>query len=333
MNYQEYRNFRNSYLESNSALRLDCMNPVRSLAFLVKHETRTTDEKSCAVTQAKDALHTWAALAGVRELSHPVAKASGVRALLKAVFAAEAASGTKTVLLPNDVYPVYWALAQEAGLKTQGFATCPALDLEFLNHESSTLLLLTNPLMPAGRFLSMKETDKVLEWLKANPRRRVILDGVYHFSDCLHTTSQKLISTGRAYFLHSLSKSWLLPEAFGVALLPEGVQIGSLADNVDELAEAAALQRFAAHPDLPSRMQKIFDKQWKTLTPLIQEVAPRWEPPETGYFSTLEIDFETLLRSHGIMSVPATVFDSKAKDVTAITCLYYGLEGPQKGAR
>lgn len=52
--------------------------------------------------------------------------------------------------------------------------------------------------------------------------------------------------------------------------------------------------------ELPRFQQQAFTREWRRLAPRIKAAAPTWEPPETGYFSVIDVPFETLLDRHAL---------------------------------
>jgi hypothetical protein len=91
-------------------------------------------------------------------------------------------------------------------------------------------------------------------------------------------------------------------------------------DSRANLAELIRVLR--AQPNLPSTLQRNFDREWCRLLPRITCAAPHWQPPKTGYFSVIDVSFEDLVQNHRILAVPASVFGSARLDLSVITCLH-----------
>src|ERR1700722_11905211 len=90
----------------------------------------------------------------------------------------------------------------------------------FPNREGSHrngYVLVANPWKPLGRFITDEECDKLCNWLEDSDRRGII-DAVYDFGPSFHATTQRLVQTGHALLLHSVTKGWLWPKTFGIAL-------------------------------------------------------------------------------------------------------------------
>ena len=119
--------------------------------------------------------------------------------------------------MPSDVYPVYAQIARASGLQPDTFATTPEMTLP----DRGEWLLLPNPIKPAGRWLSMTEVGTIKDWLTRRDDRRLLVDSVYNFGTRLHPTTLELIGTGKAFLMHSLSKSWLHPQVMGICRVPE----------------------------------------------------------------------------------------------------------------
>lgn len=82
------------------------------------------------------------------DLKNRVLVTQGVRHSLTTLFELYAGAG-KRVLLPLDVYPVYLALAQKAGLDWVGYEAWRGFDEQPI--ADADVLLLTNPLKPKAR--------------------------------------------------------------------------------------------------------------------------------------------------------------------------------------
>jgi aspartate/methionine/tyrosine aminotransferase len=323
MDYQQYRALRDRVLESRSPLRLDCMNPVKSLAHLAP-----APPPGAAVSIA-DVKAAWRDLFQPPGTSEQLSLTAGVRHALRGIFALLAARGYEA-WLPEDVYPVYGELAGEQGLTCKTFVTYPRLLFASRDVPAPrSFILLPSPLSPAGRRLTAVEVAMLQHWLRQDAAGRVILDAVYHFDNRIEQAALALWESGRAFVIHSLAKAWLAPETLGTVLTPT--------DAVDDLSSLLSPPcpeslRTAHHclrerPDVPRVLQQGFDHRWRTLAPTIRAVVPAWTPPETGYFSTLPLPFEELLERHNWLTVPASVFGSRRADCSVVTCLYYPEEG------
>jgi len=252
----------------------------------------------------------------------------GVRDSLALLFRAYAGNETR-LWLPADTYPVYGELARAAGLAPLEFRTLPepvwpdappATRLE--------ILLVTNPLKPLGRWLTGEDVNTLDEWLAASSRRRLLLDVVYTMSTQFHPTTLQLLATGQTILLHSLTKGWLHPRLFGVALVPE--------------ADAATLTPlFRAHPPPQQNLARARELLGRHAT-LPESVASEIATSRTRLFTALPAGFpamtatdpatyfmpvmgcwSALLDTFNVLGLPASVFGSPREDITILSSLSF----------
>jgi aspartate/methionine/tyrosine aminotransferase len=318
MSYQQFRALRDRLLAERDLLRLDCMNPAKALSALAPPPTETR-------ASAGEALRAWLDLFAPAVDPNRAAVTIGARPALQAIFSHLATSDGE-LWLPEDVYPVYQELASAAGLHCHPIVTLPTLDLSSLSEAGAgAALLLPQPLAPAGRYFTDRECQCLGDWLTTSPRRRLILDTVYHFDNRLDPAARSLWETGQTYLVHSLAKGWLLPDTLGVTLTPPDgaaeVQRQLMGPSQEEAGRAAdALRR---RPQMPHEVEGVFRRQWAALSERIGTAVPGWKPPATGYFSVVAAPFATLLERDGMLAVPASVFGSRRDDLSVLTCLYY----------
>jgi len=324
MDYSSYRRCRDALLrERPDLLRLDCMNPVVALAFA---RTEGAPEACEGPPSPADLVSAWSQATGVVVPECHRVIGTGVRDLLGAAFEFVAEAGD-TLWLPADVYPVYWELARQSGLRPRAFRTMPRPDWSFLEsiHDRATVLL-PMPLSPLGRALAPTEVEALRRWLEADGRRTLLLDTVYAYD---FLTTRRVLEplaemADRCAILWSCAKSWLRPGALGVGQVPTAWRDAMLPRmSAPAAEEGRALASALTHaPHLPAALQGAFRGQWRRLTPRVRAVQPTWQPPETGYFAVLELAFERLHQQHGILAVPATVFGSSDAEVSVVTCLH-----------
>lgn len=319
MNYQEYRAAKACYLQTDP-LRLDCMNTQKSLSHLVP---AIEDGKGESASQS--ALAAWQALTGFDLTDLQAVPGNGVRELL-AQLVERLKQERVEFLFPRDVYPVYHQIL--AGYPCRQYRTFPQWEWDALAtaSEQRQVLLLTQPAMPVGRYLTSQETATVLNWLAADPRRLLIVDAAYAYEPN-HHIYQQLLQSGQCLCLFSLSKPWLLPQQWGVAVGPQEVITSCQLSPSDFSNDWMATLRL--HTTLPLQLRAIFTEEWNQLDDAIHQFAPDWQPPESGYYSTVNLPFEQLLQEHNTLGVPATVFGSDRTDVTIISCLFYIKERQQ----
>lgn len=323
MTWDEYKRRCRELLASEQGaklVRLDCMNPPKALSAMAP-----VLPAELPVRNAQELERAW------RECFHlttlgpgPEARlllGRGVRDLLRVLFQ-HFARENRVLHAPSDVYPVYHSLAASAGLTVHAFPTVPAPHLPAQAPGAAPeVLLLPDPLVPLGRFLSEEEGRTLEAWLAADPRRLVVIDAVYTFASRFSAVTERLLQTGQALLVHSLAKGHLTPELAGFALVP-----GPVARAV-ETAEPLQLESTALrqacfllerHPELPQRVQDRFTEQWAHVR---ERLGPTpFELPKTGYFTTSSIGFEALLE-RGWLAVPGSVFGPPEARWTAITCL------------
>lgn len=318
MDYASFRRLRDELLRERSPLRLDCMNPAKALAAWGPASVAESTHDSVAAE--REALAAWSTATGI----HPEAcwVGSGVRDLFeRAVPAFDAL--VDEYWLPEDVYPVYGEIV--GARRQREYATIAGVDGRRLVEASRRAALLCPvPLSPLGRFPTPDEVAGLAAWLGQSTERYMLLDAVYAYDfPALARVIAPLVETGRAVVFFSCAKSWLLPNSMGVASMTSAL-LARL--GVSGFAIPSGLSRvadwLARCSDLPQRQQRAFAREWRRLAPRIQAAAPNWQPPQSGYFSVVDVPFETLLREHDLLAVPATVFGSRRRDHSVLACLH-----------
>jgi histidinol-phosphate/aromatic aminotransferase/cobyric acid decarboxylase-like protein len=323
MNFETYKRFCRELLASERGarlVRLDCMNPPKALAALAP-----ALPENAPVREAGDLERAWRE-AFTLPRTGPASGARllfgrGVRDLLRALFQHFAREG-RVLHAPSDVYPVYHALAAGAGLSVQPFPTCPTPTLPAQAPQAAAeVMLLPEPLVPLGRFLSEEEVRGLEGWLAVDPLRLVVLDAVYTFAPRFSAATERLLHTGQVLLVHSLAKGHLTPELAGFALVPEAVARGVQGAEAPQL-EASSLRQacflLERHADLPARVQARFDEQWGHVREVLG--PPPFNIPRTGYFTTSPLGFEELL-ARGWLAVPGSVFGPPEARWSVVTCL------------
>ncbi|MDX3310557.1 aminotransferase class I/II-fold pyridoxal phosphate-dependent enzyme [Streptomyces sp. ME08-AFT2] len=246
--------------------------------------------------------------------------------------------------LPSDVYPVYFELARAAGLEPASYPTlpAPALPNSPADHRAEYLLL-ANPSKPLGRYLSEAECAAVISWLRESPRRRVLIDSVYDLGVPFAVGTRRLLDTGCAVLLHSVTKGWLWPRTFGVVLL------GEEQAEWEEWAEAfrsdspareqlgLAHRLLTEHGDMPrhivdelaARAERLFERLPDDVLGAVP-TASRTCPG--NYFFPVGIPARTLLRECGVLAMPVSVFGETSWPGSVLTSLADTF-GPAPGTR
>ena len=319
MNYQRYCDWKEEVLKKRSPRRLDCMNPVKALEFIAAPVEQVKHPVSPA-----ELLQWWKTTFALGVELGQFAMGRGVRQILQLVLECLYNEG-RTLWLPQDVYPVYSELAGR--LCTRPYETLVDFNLDFLDDSSDTdVLLITDPLTPLGRYLRIHELEQCDEWLRKSPNRLLIIDAVYCFGPDRLSRLNDILQTDQAVVLHSLSKAWLAPHLLGVAACPrrltkeiDGQGNGYPMDSLD-IQQAHSI--VTADPGRPLLLQKLFFQQWLILEPEIRKASDDWRPPQTGYFSLVPVNNNSLLQEHDILAVPASVFGSKRENLSVISCLF-----------
>jgi len=313
MNFQEYKEVARGILESEGGarlVRLDCMNPVKALAAM-----RPTLRSSSTRASVRDLEAAWRTRWGLTAAEGSVRVSTGVRPLLARLFASFARDGRR-LLAPEDVYPVYLELAGQAGVAMSTFPTVPQPSLPAVGvSRGPEALLLPEPMVPLGRGLNEAETAQIQSWLNADRERTLVLDCVYTFSERFTKTTETFLAGGQTVLLHSLAKGFLAPDVAGVALGPATL-LGEAVHDVGDDSLATAVQLLQDASDLPQRLATEFSRRWTALNRTIDLPAPA-----TGYFSVVPVAFNELL-ARGQLTVPGSVFGSRAGDWSAVTCLF-----------
>lgn len=269
-----------------------------------------------------------------RALKPQALVSQGVRHSLEQLFALFARQGTQAIL-PSDVYPVYLDIAKAQGL---GYSTYRAAEpiVDTLSALEGDVLLVTNPVKPWGRWLEQAEVAAIQGWLAHNPARRVIVDAVYTWDEKLDATTLDLFASGQAYVLHSLSKGWLYPLAMGVALVPaQDVDFCTPVFRGLSLAQDSlriAQSMLTEHPGFPSALSLILaDVEVVLFHELAARGVTQVRKPQSGgpghvwgrqrYHFIVEKAWQVLLKEHGVLALPASVFGEAGSDLSVVTSL------------
>jgi len=276
-----------------------------------------------------DLARAWCELRGLPPAAARTAMiSSGVRHALSLLFAHMAAAGRR-LALPTDVYPVYWDLARAAGVSTIGVPTFPELAIDALLDRATraevAALVLPDPLKLHGRRLTLAERAELVAWLRRDPHRRLVLDGVYAFGRRLDRDTLELLDTGQVLYLDSLSKGWLHARVFGVAHLPArdfdhlGPLFRAAAPTQTDLHLAARLLH--DHAEFPTALVAAIDARRRATIDLLRARGLAPFPVDSGYFVGVEGDAGELLRTHRIVLIPGSVFGEPQRPVALASAL------------
>ena len=326
MNFAHFQKTRETLLRDHPGL-IDCA-ATNLYAALARVIPPTSPASEARVHRCHLATQ-WTELFGFEaEASRRALISCGVRDSLALLFRYYAGIKAR-LLLPTDNYPVYEELARAAGLEIRKFPTLPLPAWPNATPDTAPeILLVTNPLKPLGRWITREEVTVLSEWLSADPRRRLLLDTVYTFEDRFHPTTLQLLATGQTILLYSLTKGWLHPRLFGVALVPENDFAALSAVFRSEPPPQANLSRarelmhaYSAMPQIIA--QALSAARRRMLSFLPSDLSPLSALDAPGYFVPVVGNWESIFAKTKILGVPATAFGSGREDITILTSLSF----------
>lgn len=331
MTFAEFQEQRKQLLATRPGL-VDCAgtNLYAALADLVPGPTPASAEKVHRCHLATE----WCERFGLpAEMSKHALISCGVRDSLARLFAHYASQPT-AVWLPSDNYPVYWDLARAAGLSPRAFPTLPEPQWPREPRTSGfEILLVTNPLKPLSRRLSPRDAEMLKHWLAASPQRRLLLDTVYTFEANLSPGTLDLFRTDQTIVLHSLTKGWLQPRLFGVALVPQNDAPGLApvfrANPPPQANLARAREMLASHPTLPMAIGHALSMAWNPVQALLAKHSLSLPKPDApSYLFSIRVHWRELLDRTRILGLPASTFGSSREDLTILSSLSF-LKNPR----
>jgi aspartate/methionine/tyrosine aminotransferase len=252
----------------------------------------------------------------------------GVRDSLSRLFQ-HGAGAQVTLWIPKDNYPVYGELARAAGLSPREFPTLPETEWpDGPPAPGPEWLLVTNPLKPAGRFLAEEDVKSLGRWLSASPSRLLLLDAVYTFDTRFHSSTLALLESGQTILLHSLTKGWLHPRLFGIALIPEAAAAALTpafrADPPPQENLARARNLMGTHAAMPALVARSLASAMSRLRASLPFPVPLPHPDRAaGYFLTIPRSWHELLETQNILSLPVTFFGSSRDDLAILSSLTF----------
>ncbi|MCP3063793.1 hypothetical protein LXT21_33965 [Myxococcus sp. K38C18041901] len=229
----------------------------------------------------------------------------GVRRSLRALFG-WLASRQARLGVPEDVYPVYQQLAEEAGAQVVRFSAREGLPVL----EDCDALLLCEPLKPWGREPGREEAEQVEAWVRAEPGKRVLLiDSAYATPPTPWVL--RLIQEELAFVLVSLSKGWLIPDHAGLCITPsrwrEDMRAAFAPLPKDEGKLRIGYAALTEHAARPAEVRARLAEHARALDALTSRRPGLRASRCVGYFATSQCSFDALLEQ-GVLGVPASVF-------------------------
>lgn len=217
----------------------------------------------------------------------------------------------RSFLIPADVYPFYQNTLNDKKVNYKEYRTL-GVDELFTDLADTDIMLLTDPLKPLGRDITVNEYNHIKQWLDADYSRLLIVDAVYLLDNKVNQYLFNLYETSnQVIIMHSLSKAWCLPNHFGVTFFPKnemGQELRAAYKKLSKNQDKLNLAYVALHKskNLPELLKaKLVDNKTKVndLTDL-GLVTSNWNP---SYMFYSPVDFEEHLKN-GILTIPASVF-------------------------
>lgn len=224
----------------------------------------------------------------------------------------------KKFIIPKDVYPFYQYVLRENNIVYQEYKTLSKNENELFDFvdKDADILLITDPVKPFGRTLSYKFYNDVKNWLAKDKNRLLIIDCVYLLSNRINQELLNLfIKTNQVILLFSLSKSWCLPNYFGITILPTKFiylreRYKLLKKNQEKLNITYMVLN--GKSDFNIKLQKDLKEKQNKVELLLNTVINNVDNP--GYLFYINKNFEDLL-SKNILSIPISVFGGEGEGV------------------
>lgn len=332
MNFQEFQTWRQTCLRQQPTL-LDC-GETNLYHALVQWQVQANEDVENTAIYRCDLARAWLSRYGWPEArSRQALVCRGVRHALRLIFQ-QLACNEATLWLPGDVYPVYASIASTCGLRPNHYPTLPAPVLPALTSSDlghAEFLLICNPWKPLGRCLAQSECSHLKQWLQQSTRRFLVLDCVYDLGTPLHETTREMEATGKAIVLHSLTKAWLWPETFGVALVPDQLQSKFEKSFWDDAPSSTQLHIgqtcLLKAPDRPREIADSLERRSTSLKERLPAsvlnacITPDADLAHGTYMLAVDIDAPTLLARHEILALPASAYGATAWHGSILTSL------------
>jgi hypothetical protein len=173
--------------------------------------------------------------------------------------------------------------------------------------------------------LGSGETAELRRWLAADRRRRLLLDTVYTFGSRFHPATLEMAGTGQTLLLHSLTKGWLVPQLFGIALVPEA-DFAALApvfrENPPTPANLShAWELLTRHPGLPEIVAGGLREAESELRATLPVFLPAAEGAPVRYLFPIRQPWEEFLSREGILGLPGSTFGAESDEWTLLSSL------------
>lgn len=229
-------------------------------------------------------------------------------------------------LIPKDVYPFYQKTLNNNNITFEEYSTLGVNELfKDINNKAADIMLLTDPLKPLGRDILNIEYENIEKWLKKDKSRLLIVDGVYTLDNRLNDYILNLYEkTNQVILLYSLSKSWRLPNYFGISIFPKNDFGENLREDYKKLEKNQEKLNYAfmalnKYKDEPLYLKKLLQenqKKLKELNPYFKELKNNSEK-NPSYLLYSERDFQEWLND-GILVIPASVFGGERGSIYSL---------------
>lgn len=206
---------------------------------------------------------------------------------------------------PKGAWPVYYDFLQYS---SDNNASVSVNNLgKGLPDLNNHILLLSNPLIPDGRYLAKDELMRIDAWLMQDPTRWLFLDvaGDYLFRGMSYRfKSANVVYFGSRTKLEACKgqEGWALTRS---DLLPAFEPNGQI--TISPMAKL---------------LQDAFDKVWAMLRESSALEEYDWVIPEAGFMTVIDEHYE-YLREKGIAVVPGSVFGFPNDKVSVMSCLHF----------
>ena len=228
--YKSYTLLKKKLLDNDNRmlLRLDCMNPVKSL------EKPLSSAKVINNSNGSNGSQTYTYHNTIFEklLNRKIIPSLGVR---DSILNTMKIFNGHRFSIPSDVYPVYTQLANSVnltytpfrlGTKSNNFKPNIHSIIQSLTNNNSKACLLPIPYHPYGYIPTFEDINYIINWLHADKDRIIIIDNVYSYILDTRTQNEldmkinKLINTSQCFSFTSLSKSHISPLKLGINYVP-----------------------------------------------------------------------------------------------------------------
>lgn len=318
MNYREFINYKNNIIENND--------DIVDLSSTNIYKTYNIEKKFIDVIgHVNGNIHrchlveNWLDLCGIsHDFKSQIGTSTGVRDSLS-ILVDEFKKKNWTI--PKDVYPFYQNLFNEKDVQYNEYTTLTN-DSLFDDLGDADCLLLTYPLKPLGRDLSSNEINIINDWLNYDSNRRLFIDAVYFngFDQSILNNLFQLFEGDQTFLLFSLSKSFLLPNVFGVTFLPnKDLLLRNNFKNLKPLSLNLNLAFQALNTSDLNRQSKIlseslFDKYLR-LESLLKKEGIDIPLYNGGYLVYNHDNSHDKMLEKGILSIPESVFGGTGNGV------------------